>query len=384
MKRFLFLALVVCGCACGVYAQAVDTTVCDVIKNPKSFDGKTVRIKGTVAAGFDQFVVKDGPCGYPISVIWLDYPQGTKGKAGPAALLQVQPAHNFTGAYTAPTRTAVTLDKSKDFKQFDSLLSQPRNKGAGMCLGCSRYEVSATLVGRLDGVADANLKRDAAGKIVGFGGFGNMNAYPARLVLQSVSDVSPKEVDFSKSDAATKGDAATFPGSSDNSDPVAAAKKSADALATSPAGPQAAKDIAVYGKPGEHNGVMISFGTPNEATAKDEALGAKDSPDGILYNCTFNLNRLEGDAEVRALMHVGQHVSDLRDVTPGNEDAPLFIFEYNAWTMTAAAAISNGQKFLTLPGGYLLWNATWAPADRIPNMDDTLKKFLSDEELLSR
>ena len=60
MKRIFGLGPVcVCACACGLYAQVVDTTVCDVLKNPKSFDGKIVRIKGTVVAGFDQFVVKD-------------------------------------------------------------------------------------------------------------------------------------------------------------------------------------------------------------------------------------------------------------------------------------------------------------------------------------
>ena len=56
------------------------------------------------------------------------------------------------------------------------------------------------------------MKRDKAGKIVGFGGFGNMNAYPARLVLQSVSDVTPKEIDYSKADAVTKDEPQTFSG----------------------------------------------------------------------------------------------------------------------------------------------------------------------------
>jgi len=121
-------------------------------------------------------------------------------------MLTIQPARNYTGSYTPVTRTPVTLTKDKDFKQFDSSLAQTHQKGADMCLGCTRYKVTATLVGRLDTVADASLKRDAAGKIVGFGGFGNMNAYPARLVLQSVTDVAPKEIDYSKSDAATNGD----------------------------------------------------------------------------------------------------------------------------------------------------------------------------------
>ncbi len=385
MKRVLVLALFVCGCVSGLYAQAVDTTVCAVLKSPKSFDGKIVRIKGTVEAGFDEFVVKDSsPCGYQIDGIWLAYPGGTKGKAGPVAIVQVQPAHNFSGTYTPPTRAAVTLDKSKDFKQFDSLLSQPHNRGAGMCLGCARYYVTATLVGRLDSVADTNLQRDKAGKVIGFGGFGNMNAYPARLVLQSVSDITQKEADFAKSDEATKGETATFAGNADLYDPLVAAQKNAAALAGTPAGDMAAKDVAVFGKPGEHTGASIIYGTTNEAAAKDEALAAKDSPDGILYNCTMNLNRLEGDAQVRAIIHLGQHVYDLRTPVAGSDDTPLFIYEYNAWSITAAAAVASGQKYLTMPGGYLLWNFSWPQADRNTIMDDTLKKFLADEAALSR
>ena len=132
MKRFLALA-VFSAFALGLHAQVVDTTVCDVLKNPKSFDGKIVRIKATVAAGFDQFVLKGPGCGHYVNVIWLSYPEGTKGKAGPVALVQVQMAHNFAGTVQAPARTPVTLDKSKDFKQFDSLLATA-HKGAAMCL----------------------------------------------------------------------------------------------------------------------------------------------------------------------------------------------------------------------------------------------------------
>jgi hypothetical protein len=385
MKRVLVLVLFVCTCACGVFAQAVDTTVCAVLKSPASFNGKIVKIKGTVVAGFDQFIVKDSsPCGLQVDGIWLSYPQGTKGKAGAVALLQVQPAHNFAGTYTAPTRAAVTLDKSKDFKTFDSLLSQVHNKGAGMCLGCTRYTVTATLVGRLDGVADATLQHDKAGKIVGFGGFGNANSYPARLVLQSVADVTPKEVDFSKSDAVTKGETATSAPTGDLYDPLVEAQKSVAGLTGSPAGVQAEKDVAVFGKPSEHTGAAILYGATNEAAAKDEAQGAKDSPDGILYNVTFNLNRLEGEAQLRAIVHMGQHISDLRAPMPGNEDAPLFVLEYNAWSMTAAAAVGSGQKFLTMPGGVLLWNSAWPVADRTTVMDDALKTYLADEAALSR
>src|SRR5208282_1548074 len=158
MKRFLVLVLAILGLSCALNAQVTDTTVCDVVKKPAPFDGKIVRIKGTVVAGFDEFAIKDAAdpnCGFPVNAIWLAYPQGSKGKAGAMAMLTIQPARNYTGNYTAPTRSAVTLTKDKEFKQLDSLLAQTHQKGADMCLGCMRYEVTATLVGRLDTVADA-------------------------------------------------------------------------------------------------------------------------------------------------------------------------------------------------------------------------------------
>jgi len=388
MKRSLVLVLMILGLGCGLHAQVMDTTVCDVVRKPASFDGKMVRIKGIVVAGFDEFVIKDSGdsnCGFQVDAIWLQYPQGSKGKAGPAAILQIQPARNFTGKYTPPTRTPVTLEKSKEFKQFDSLLAQTHQKGADMCLGCTRYEVAATLVGRLDAVADATLARDASGKIVGFGGFGNMNAYPARMVLQSVSDVSPKEIDYSKTDAAAKGDAMQAPGSSnDLYSAVSTAQKNAAALQASPAKDEAVKASGVYGKQNEHTGVYISYGATNEAAQKDEELGTKDSPDGVLFNCIFNSERLQGDALTRAVVHLGQHIVDLRTPQPGNEAAPAYVLESNAWVVTTVSAVSVGQKYLTLPGAYQIWNIGWPADQRNDKMEATLKDFLANEALLSR
>ena len=209
MKRCFVVAGCFWACVCGLHAQVVDTTVCDVLKNPESFNGKMVRIKGTVVAGFDQFDRGcDGPQLRPSGGRDLALlSAGDKGQGGTGGDCgRCSRRATLRASSHAPARTPVTLDKSKDFKQFDSLLAQKHQKGADMCLGCTRYEVTATLVGRLDGVADAALKHDTAGKIVGFGGFGNLNAYPARLVLQSVADVTPKEVDYSKTDAATKGE----------------------------------------------------------------------------------------------------------------------------------------------------------------------------------
>jgi len=395
MKRFLLAILAVLGLGIGLRAQApaaapaqvTDVKVCDVIAKPASFDGKMVRIKGTVFVGFDEFAIKDSTdpnCGYPVNAIWLEYPQGTKGKAGAAAILEVQPAKNFAGQYAAPTRTPVTLDKSKDFKQFDSLLAQTHQKN-GMCLGCTRYEVTATLIGRLDTVADATLKRDASGKITGFGGFGNMNAYPARLVLQSVADVTPKEIDFSKADAETKSDNQQAPGGpSDISSHTAAMQKLVDKLAASPLKDLATKAVNAFGKPGEQNGVSIGFGRTNELSPKDEGAGTQDSPDGVLFNVTFNEDRLIGDALARAIVHMGTHISQLRNPDKGNEDAPAYNLESDAWVVTTVTALTTGQKYLTLPGGYVIWDITWPGDSRNDKMEAVLKDFLANEAQLSR
>jgi hypothetical protein len=320
-----------------------------------------------------------------VNGIWLSYPQGSKAKSGPVAIVIAQPAHNFAGTWKAPTRTPVTLDKSKDFKQFDSLLAQPHQKGADMCLGCARYEVTATLVGRLDGVADAGVKRDASGKIVGFGGFGNMNAYPARLVLASVSDVTPKEIDYSKTDAITKGDAALTPPPGTGpevDDPFASAIRLASHVAAGPAAEQTQRAVGVFPKSREQNGVSVVHGVGNEVTP--DGPGTKDSPDGVLYNCVLNPDRLQGPSMVVALFHVGQHVADLRSPKSGSEDAPFIINESNAWVVTSVAAIVGGQKYLTLLGGYLFWNSAWPAAQRNDNMEAALKDFLANEALLSQ
>lgn len=426
MKRGLILACVISfGFGCELlYSQAgagqagapqagapVDTTVCDVVKKPEAFDGKIVRIKGTVFAGFDEFAIKDATdpnCGFTVNAIWLDYPAGTKGKAGPAALLQIQPARNFTGTIAPPARAAVTLEKSKDFKQFDSLLAQKHEMGAVMCLGCTRYEVTATLVGRLDSVADPTLKRDAAGKIVGFGGFGNMNAYPARLVLESVSDVTPKEIDFSKNNDGAAGSAAggrngadqygAGPGcgsggcagggigiGTDLKGAIVAAQNAADAMPAGPPKDAEEKAVTVYSKANDNpSGVYVSYGAANEASPSEEELGAKDSPDGVLFNCTFNSDRLQGDSLTRAVLHMGEHVTELRNPAPGNEAAPAYILESDAWVVTSVGAAFAGQKFLTLPGGYLIWDRNWAVDERTDKMTSVLKDFLNNEAMLSQ
>jgi hypothetical protein len=213
-----------------------------------------------------------------------------------------------------------------------------------------------------------------------------MNAYPARLVLQSVSDVTPKEIDYSKTDAASKGDMMPVPpgGSDDLSSVIEISQKMTAALPASPAKDAVVKAATAYGKSGERKGVNYTSGSTNEASAKDEALGTKDSPDGVLFNCTFNTDRLQGDALTRAVIHIGMHIADLRKPAPGSEEVPAFILEYDGWMVTAISAATSNQKFLTLPGAYQLWNTSWPGDQRNDMMVTALKDFLANEAALSR
>jgi hypothetical protein len=352
-------------------AQSIDASVCQILSSPESFDGKIVRVKGTVVAAFDEFAVRDASCGQPVNAVWLSYPEGTKGKAGPVAILQLQLAHNNTAMANTSARQPVKLDKNKDFKQFDGLLATPYKQG-GMCLGCVPYTVTATLVGRLDGVQAAGVARDASGKFISASGFGNMNLYKARLVLQSVSDVAGQEIDYSKTSAA-KGDSVREGG---GGDPVAAAQQVAKAFGPdNPSGKLVESAAAAYGGPGEDNGVEVGFGTPNEAPSSEAPKGADNSPDGLLFNCKFDMDRLKGDALTRAITHIGRHIADLRGEQP--PAVTPYELEYRGWQTTVLSAMASRQKTLTLPGGYLAWNADWAANDRSKMVDDAITAFLT-------
>lgn len=271
-------------------AQIMDSTVCDILANPQSFDGKLVRIKGVVIAGFEEFAIKGSGCNQVINAIWLAYPEGTKGKAGPAAFLRLQLGKNHTAIVTNVSRTQVTLDKNKDFKNFDNLLSTP-GKTNGMCLGCVKVSVTATLVGRLDGAKETGLIRDNGGKVIGLSGFGNLNRYTARLVLQSVSEVSSQEIDYARGGPPASDDTASasrsFTPGSPNADQM---KRGADA----------------FGAPGEDNGVSVGFGGANEIPKDDTTKSTATSPDGLLFNVTFDGERLKGPAMEVALSTSGR------------------------------------------------------------------------------
>jgi hypothetical protein len=363
MTRFLLFILLM-GCLTipsSLSAQVTDSTVCDILANPQSFDGKIVRIKGVVIAGFEEFAIKGSGCNQAINAIWLAYPEGTKGKAGPAAFLRLQLGKNSSATVANVSRAPMMLVRNKDFKEFDNFLSTPV-KTNGLCLGCVKFTVSATLVGRLDGAKDTGLIRDNGGKLIGLGGFGNLNRYSARLVLQSVSEISSQEIDYAKGGTAPTEDVASanrsFTPGVVSADQV---KRAADA----------------FGAPGEDNGVSVSFSGADEIPKDDTAKSNANSPDGLIFNATFDGERLKGPALEVALSHVGTHIADIRSTQLGISNLVAYAAEFRAWQTSVLSAIAAKAKTLTLPGGHVIYSQSWASSDLGKEVNGAISAFLA-------
>lgn len=363
MKRtFLFIVLLSClSIPSSLSAQIMDSTVCDILANPQSFDGKIVRIKGVVIAGFEEFAIRGAGCNQMVNAIWLAYPEGTKGKAGPVVSLRLQLGKNNPANVTNVHRAPIALDKNKDFKNFDTLLSTPA-KTNGMCLGCVKFTVTATLVGRLDGAQGTGLTRDSSGRVTGIGGFGNLNRYSARLVLQSVSEISSQEIDYSK-------------GGNVSSDATASASGSFTPEA--PTADQVKRGADAFGAPGEDNGVNVGFGGANEIPGDDTGKSNANSPDGLIFQATFDGERLKGPAMQVALSHVGTHIADIRSTTPGIQTLSLYGAEFRAWQTSVLNAVVVRVKTLTLPGGYVIYSQSWPNSDLGRSANGGIAGFLA-------
>jgi hypothetical protein len=191
-------------------------------------------------------------------------------------------------------------------------------------------------------------------------------------------------VDYSKADAEVKGDPIQYPNMVDSNNPMGNAQKLASQMTMDDGAKTLLKDAEVYGKEGDNNGIEIGFGATDEEAPAEETQASKDSPDGVLYDCTFNnLERQLVGIQALALYHVGQHINDVRSIA-ADEVASLYTLENNAWVITAAGAARIGDRVLTLPGGELFLSATWPASERENKMTDALTDFLTTGMALGR
>jgi len=189
-------------------------------------------------------------------------------------------------------------------------------------------------------------------------GFGNLARYPARLVIQSIANVSENSIDYSK--------------------PAELGDGNVDLRLTVD---QLKRAVAAFGAPGEDNGVNVDFTGANSLRKDDGSRGSANSPDGLLLFVTVDGDRVKGDAMSEAIAHLGTHIADLRELPMGRD---LFQLEARAWGVTVLSAISNKEKMLTLPSGYVVWNKDWSEADEQKQIGGALSGYLTDWAALSR
>lgn len=171
-RTFLLLVLLVARLpvAADETVTPIATSLCDVLRSPADYDGKIVRVRGTVLAGFEIFAVRDlvdADCR-----VSLQY-----AGAGPVA------STSFGALTPRIDRPAIELRRDVELSRFQRALTaemHPRSRNIG-CMSCLRYEVTASMTGRID----------VAGK---HQGFGHMNMFPVQLVLASVADVSARDL----------------------------------------------------------------------------------------------------------------------------------------------------------------------------------------------
>ena len=144
-------------------SKTLNTNICAIASHPERFDGKIVRLKARVGLWLEVFGITD-PRSECKNSFWLTYPHEAD---------TIRPEPRIT-------RIPVELRKDEQFELFEKYLDAkmyPRFQETH-CF-CKRYEVVATLTGRVDVASEVQR------------GFGHLSGWKVQFVLQSVSNVTP-------------------------------------------------------------------------------------------------------------------------------------------------------------------------------------------------
>jgi hypothetical protein len=153
--------------------QPIQTTVCELVKSPASFNGKIITLRGPVQIAFEDFGLSASDCTEKkIDYLWLEYGRGPKR----------QPTTWCCGDMVPRDRLA--LVQNAEFYRFHHYLTS--QKKAKACYDCYLYRVTATLTGRFDAVEPQPRA---------LCGFGHLGTACGRLVIGTVSDVVADPVD---------------------------------------------------------------------------------------------------------------------------------------------------------------------------------------------
>jgi hypothetical protein len=173
---FLLITLSSPGFISAQSHSAVSVPLCDLLKNPKTYDGKPIQVRGRINLEFEDFTIYDMHCNYSPDV-WLMF-------GGDVAT----PIASMWGDTKRPKGKNIQfagveypLIKDASFDEFMKHVTARRNKKPV-------YRVTASLEGVLFGQhpnLDSNLETDSPG-------YGHMGCCRL-LIVKRISDVQWKE-----------------------------------------------------------------------------------------------------------------------------------------------------------------------------------------------
>jgi hypothetical protein len=181
-----------------VRPKPIETTVCEILRNPSVFNNKLVRVRGQVSVSFEYSLLErdEGCSGY---AIWFALADGT-GAPGLGAMVNGSGkpgGKNSAGTPVPPV--SVNLIRDSNFEKFEHYMMVKAE--AKPCFNpptqptpadCGVDRVTATFTGRIDSVSKAlhesHLKRKFEDG-TDSKGFGHMSMFDAQLVVERVEDV---------------------------------------------------------------------------------------------------------------------------------------------------------------------------------------------------
>ncbi len=222
--RRLLRSLQVAGMVAGLLAASTllratepIPSFCDVASRPDRFADQVVTVRAQVMVGFEVSLLVASGCA---SRLWLEMPGagpramvggggGCRGRVVPDVSAEQFIALAGSGAFKVPENlpwkeipapAPLQHVPSKQWQRFVEKVNKQVPKRHGVvCIDCPRYTVTATLRGRLEYQPNGCVKAAADGKFDYYsGGFGHLNAYPARLVVSDVVDFVAEETTAAK------------------------------------------------------------------------------------------------------------------------------------------------------------------------------------------
>jgi hypothetical protein len=147
-------------------------SVCQLVADPARYNHKLVQVSGTVAHGFEGFVLSDIPCTRSGDAVWLEYGgrrgSGTIFAGGPSSERRRSDSLELEGVSTSIVEDA-------KFERLDHLIQSKRDTSA-----------SVTIIGRY--FSGEHIEYAASPS---WGGYGHLGGFTL-LVIQQVIAVDPK------------------------------------------------------------------------------------------------------------------------------------------------------------------------------------------------